>query len=285
MKLNGQHNRISQSRGRFSGSGFTLVELLVVLAIIAILAALLLPALSRSKLQAQSTICLANEKQLQLAWSSYNNDNNGKLVSNAYQYPDDDTPGNAGIGWVFSGGDAWLSTPGALTDIQNGLLYPYIGNTKVYQCPAARPVPGNPGGVLERNYGMSDQMNGLGGFDNWGPPSITEADIRHPPPSKAFVFIHLNNWLSSPNFSIQVVDWEWTSLPETVHKQGDNLSFADGHCEHWTWLERNTLQFGYSWQENTQRGFDGTQNVGPADKDFARIAGAYSTPLSGRDEF
>ena len=135
-----------------------------------------------------------------------------------------------------------------------------------------------------RNYDISDQMNGYGA-DNWEPPSVSETDIMHPPPAKAFVFIHQSNWNANPDFTIQVVDSEWVNIPEAVHMQGDNLSFADGHCEHWTWLERNTLQFGYSWQENTQRGFDGTQNVGPADKDFARIAGAYSTPLSGRDEF
>ena len=63
-------------------SGFTLIELLVVIAIIAILAALLLPALSRAKEQAYTAVCINNQKQLQLAWHMYVEDNNGKLPRN-----------------------------------------------------------------------------------------------------------------------------------------------------------------------------------------------------------
>jgi prepilin-type processing-associated H-X9-DG protein len=87
------------------------------------------------------------------------------------------------------------------------------------------------------------------------------------------------NLPDSQNYVMQVVGWQWVSMPEIVHLQGGNLSFADGHCEHWTWLERNTFQWV------PLAGSPGTPDVGPADKDFARVAGAYSTPLSGRGEF
>ena len=83
----------------------------------------------------------------------------------------------------------------------------------------------------------------------------------------------MGNLTRNPNFAVQVIDKQWESLPESVHMRGDNLSFADGHCEHWTWLEKNTLL--------SQPLYD----VNPNNKDFTRLAGSYSTPLSGPGEF
>ncbi len=72
-------------RGRFPPRAFTLLELLVVVAILAILAGLLLPALTGAKLRAQGAVCINNQRQLLLAGQFYADDNHGWLVPN-YPY-------------------------------------------------------------------------------------------------------------------------------------------------------------------------------------------------------
>src|ERR1044071_4197074 len=79
-----QQNQPNNAPARLSpgGHGFTLVELLVVIAVIAILASLLMSALTRTKMRAQGTFCLNNTRQLTLAWKTYSDDRDDRLPYN-----------------------------------------------------------------------------------------------------------------------------------------------------------------------------------------------------------
>ena len=116
---------------RDRAAAFTLIELLVVIAIIAILASMLLPALSKAKEKGVRTQCINNVKQLSLACHLYAGDN-----QDYWPFPNWESGVNGVAGWLTT---APYNSNDTETNIQKGVLWQFIGNYKVYKCPTDNP--------------------------------------------------------------------------------------------------------------------------------------------------
>ena len=189
--------------------------------------------------------------------------------------------GSGGVGGYFSQqlswcqGDARNDTNTAA--LQQGLLYPHNKSPGIYHCPADySTVDGFPNIYRNRSYNMSQSVNGLGLLlvppDNLAVDVIQRcflkySSITNPAPSRLFVFIDENaQTLYDAQFGYPMPNYvyEWWDMPSDRHFRGGNLSFADGHVEHWRWKAPKTPAV-VGQQINTSNG--------DAD-DFARIGSA-----------
>jgi len=240
---------------------FTLIELLVVIAIIAILAALLLPTLSRAKLKAQGIDCMSRHRQLALAWRMYSDDYQDVLLlasgltlapqAGVWMSGTLDTSPNNRSNWDPS------------VDIYRSPMWPYCGkNAALFKCPADKSYVVVNGQKLSRVRSMVMNLY-LGGFAGTGPANDTDgsigriyrktSDLNVPGPDKIFVFLDeredVINW---GNFGADMAGYPtrttacnpalytFWDMPGIYHGNACGFSFADNHSELQKWKDPRT---------------------------------------------
>jgi prepilin-type N-terminal cleavage/methylation domain-containing protein len=212
-------------------AGFTLIELLIVIAIIAILAALLLPALSTAKSKGKRVACVNNLNQLGLAVQMYAADNAGRLPDNL--------PLNAP---AYSATNSWVT--GNMTVaadatnqvlIQQGKLFPYATHLGVYRCPAD---PSQVGGLPRtRSYSMNCWMGSrymttelnAKGFRTF----LRDNELAVAGAALLWLIIDEHeNSIDDGWFLVTMDDSRpFASFPATRHDHAYGWNFADGHVE------------------------------------------------------
>ncbi|MFH1371646.1 MAG: prepilin-type N-terminal cleavage/methylation domain-containing protein [Planctomycetota bacterium] len=238
--------------------GFTLVELLVVIAVIALLMAVLLPALTRAREMGKRAVCLYRLEQLMLAWFMYADNNDDKIVcGDAEEYGDWET--RSGV--YAAGGDHYGEMPWTLDDwslpmtieemkdkIRKGALFRYTKDTRVYKCPTGK-------SEKLRMYSVVDSMNvtdnsHLGGIGAGAVMIEVRQQIRKP--YERFVFFDdggtgpsaKGGWTVRVYKNSDLNSQRWWDPPPIRHGEGTTFSFADGHTEYHKWRDKRTIDFG-----------------------------------------
>ena len=212
---------------------FTLVELLVVIGIIAILIALLMPALRRARDSANRTKCLANMRELTIAYLMYADAHKGKIpyggTADADPAQDKDNANNT----------PWVRNDNTEQAIMDGSLWNYSKNVGLYRCPSDSTANA-------RSYSINNFMNGeIGYYNRWkgtyDPARVQKlSQVRRPTEVIVFIEEYDNRGFNKGGFWIEPEGDQWVDIPAFWHK-GVCLSFVDGHAQFLPYSDSGTI--------------------------------------------
>lgn len=264
--------------------GFTLVELLVVISIIALLLAVLIPALSKARNIARCVVCQNSIRQLAIAWTTYATTNSGRLVGGyagvsgtstnpliqSYMwYAWVEAPSNeSGVLATFDG-SSWADAPLADKErgIKKGLLYPYVKTLDVYHCGGDPRMHDNKGKQpARRSYSIGAGMNAPWYYVK-NAKTISQVRI----PSRRYVFVEATDsrgW-NQGCWDIDAADNSrglvWNNVVAPWHYNRSNWGFADGHAETQIWRDKRTITLANEPDYNKQMTMRGLASKNNAD--------------------
>ncbi len=201
--------------------GFTLIELLVVVAIIAVLAAMLLPALKSARDRAKTIVCASQHKQFATAFTQYVNDNRDYLPTTG-DYPRNlpEAYGDNTDTWIYLLNSKYLGPAESFHRFRRGT---------VWICPSDPRAPDYPSGAYYwPTYGINPFLTGFynGTYGTTGSYQITQI----PEPSKTPLMF--DNDYPSRAAPCHIVDAPYgTHFFYHNHTKGDIFLFADGHSQ------------------------------------------------------
>lgn len=242
-----------RARGSAGRAAFTLIELLVVIGLVALLAAMLLPAISKAKMRTQGMACLNNNRQLATAWLLYADDHNDRLPYNLGGPNRDSVAQRTNLNWVNNLLNWELDSDNTNTaTITEASLGPYASRVvSIYRCPSDRVLSAiqrqaNWTGRV-RSYSMNAMIGDAGelsqqGF-NQNNPDYVQFFTRSSIPRPANIFVFLDEHPDSINdgyFLNKAYYHEWVDLPASYHDGAATFSFADGHSQLRRWQYART---------------------------------------------